>query len=73
MSRSRKKAPVTGFTTCRSEKADKRAWHRAFRRAARQSEDAGEHLRQREFSDPWVMGKDGKCWWGNGRPELLRK
>lgn len=36
MSRSRRKTPITGITTARSEKFDKQRWHRAYRHAERQ-------------------------------------
>lgn len=68
VSRSRRKTPVTGVTTAPSEKQDKRAYNRRYRRASRQvvrgtGELAGEQKplpRLREHSNPWDMGKDGK-------------
>lgn len=68
MSRSRRKTPIRGFTTASSEAFDKAYWHRAFRRAENQRlctnpESESHHIR--EFSDPWSMQKDGKCYWGD--------
>lgn len=65
MSRSKRHSPVTGVALCASEKQDKQAWHRKFRRKAKErilQED--EYVDHREVSDIWTMGKDGKCWWG---------
>jgi len=31
MSRSRRKTPIIGITTCRSERADKAIWHQRLR------------------------------------------
>lgn len=31
MSRSRRKTPITGHTTCRSEREDKKIWHQRWR------------------------------------------
>ena len=75
MSRSRRKHPCTGITTCESEKDDKREAHRRFRHAVRQRLQAGVPTdataltdtaddltlpHWREYSDPWTWGKDGK-------------
>ncbi len=37
MSRSKRKKPITGITTCRSERADKKAWHKLWRSKERSS------------------------------------
>ncbi|TBV01237.1 MULTISPECIES: hypothetical protein [Pseudomonadaceae] len=68
MSRSKRKTPICGITTAKSETFDKACWHRAFRRAenlrlATDPESEAHHIR--EFSDPWSMQKDGKCYWGD--------
>jgi len=74
MSRSRKNTPILGNTTCRSEKADKVAWHRRYRRAVRRLLGIDEMLHMHwEFSNPWEMGKDGKRWRDCPRQEWLRK
>ena len=70
LSRSRRKHPYIGITTCESEKDDKREAHRRYRHAVRQrlradgapgELEAAETLPHwRTFSDPWTWGKDGK-------------
>ena len=68
MSGSRRKTPVCGITSAASEKADKLAWHRRFRRVSRQrivqageDADASAPLSQpKDVSNPWSMSKDGK-------------
>ena len=67
MSRSRRKSPKRGITTARSERCDKQTWHRAFRKAERQrlaSRPLSEPHHFRSFSNPWLMDKDGKHYWG---------
>lgn len=66
MSRSRRKTPITGVSTARSEAQDKALWHRAMRRVeksrlAHQPDclPRSEH----QFRDPWSMAKDGKTYW----------
>lgn len=73
MSRSWKKSPVHGITCAESEKSDKKRWHRAYRRAAKQAIESDPPLHHREFSDPWSMAKDGKRYDGELRREWLRK
>ncbi len=78
MSRTRRKHPIVGIAVCRGERADKRAWHRAYRRAVRLLIGLGafECLHatfHREFSNPWHMGKDGKAYGHGAMPALLRK
>ena len=78
MSRSYKTHAAGGITTCRSEKRDKRIWHKRWRartRDALRCRDDSEdweisifHVRQ--ISNPWSMGKDGKYWYF---PESWRK
>jgi hypothetical protein len=69
MSRSYRKTPATGITTRRSEKHDKQLWHRRYRQRNRERVKAGmEPADIREISDPWVMGKDGKKYWGERHP-----
>ena len=69
MSRSRQRTPISGWAACRSEKKDKQLWHRAYRRAVRVALAQGlEDLpHYREHSNPWMMGKDGKVYFGNSR------
>ncbi len=70
MSRSRRKTPVYGYSSARSEAADKRLWHRRWRahergRLGALPEDF-EHLttQRREVSNVWAMAKDGRQWFG---------
>lgn len=56
MSRSCKKTPVTGMTSARSEKEDKRIANHRIRR-----EPIGElFLDKRDYGGPWDFAKDGK-------------
>ena len=61
MSRARRQTPIRGITTCRSERADKMAWHRRYPRAVRQMQLAGDEESlhaglHRAYSDIWAMG-----------------
>lgn len=64
MSHSKRKTPVRGVTTCESEKSDKAAAHRRIRRSvavALHVDATAEVLpHEKELSNPWLMGKDGK-------------
>jgi hypothetical protein len=73
MSRSRKKTPIHGITTARSEKQDKRHANRALRARARSSMAHGDEVAPalREVSDVWCMDKDGKVWSGSRSHALL--
>jgi hypothetical protein len=77
MSRSRRKTPICGITTARSEKQDKRIANRRLRRRVRSrlhvDPDAPLPL-LREVSNPWLMDKDGKMLIDPARhPEIMRK
>lgn len=72
MSRSCKKTPIHGVTTCRSEKPDKRRWHGRWRvrerqqlRAYVQGHELDDYITThfRSVSNPWDMGKDGHVRW----------
>lgn len=78
MSRSRRRTPIFGITTARSEKQDKKTWHRKLRVKSRiqllavdeGAPDAAENLilvHAREVSNPWSMAKDGKRYWAPER------
>jgi hypothetical protein len=78
MARSRKKTPICGITTARSEKQDKRLANRKVRRAVNQALTTSLELEvlphRRELTNPWTMAKDGKTWFDADRfPEELRK
>jgi hypothetical protein len=72
MSRSRRKNPVTGFTTATSEKEDKRLDHRAERAAVR---DALAHqVEPPRRPRGQYFDKDGKQRFRpEDHPELMRK
>lgn len=70
MSRSRRKTPVAGWTTARSEKFDKKIIHRKMRRKVDKilktivdPEDiaVADFPITDEIKDVWSMQKDGKC------------
>jgi len=52
---------------CRSEKVDKKIWHRRHRSVNKIRVRLGlEPKHVKELSNPWCMGKDGtKNWFGN--------
>ena len=64
MSRSKRKTPIAGITTEESEKQDKRLANRKVRRTVRvtldQNPTAEVLPEERERSNVWSMGKDGK-------------
>jgi hypothetical protein len=71
MSRSFRHTPKTGVTTARSERYDKRNWHRRYR-AIQRSILSHRHLDYDdmvmslvcEICDVWDFAKDGKIYWG---------
>lgn len=68
MSRSQRKNPIMGITTCRSERQDKKIWHQRWRarlrtqlaNTATEDLDAILPILENEVSNIWSMGKDGK-------------
>lgn len=71
MSRSRRKNPIVSITMCRSERQDKKNWHKRWRALERTAltsthpDDLENHLTLsvKQVSDIWSMGKDGKQYW----------
>ena len=68
MSRSKKKTPIHGFCSCKSEKSDKKIWHSKFRHKEKQrltSENLEEFITtdKKEVSNNWDFGKDGKTYY----------
>jgi len=71
MSRSRRKTPIIGNTTCRSERQDKKIWHQRWRCRERNAlasaspEALESHLPllENQVSNVWSMGKDGHSYW----------
>ncbi len=64
MSRSRRKTPIFGHTTARSDKPFKRDEHRRERRKVRSLlKDGKEEMpHRRKYGDEWNSPKDGKAW-----------
>jgi hypothetical protein len=68
MSRSRRKTPIVGHTTCGSEREDKKLWHQRWRTRERTAltsaspEALSAHLPllENQASSVWSMGKDGR-------------
>jgi hypothetical protein len=76
MSRSYKKNKIHGFTTCDSESVDKRIWHKRMRARERDrliTDPESETTIEDEVSSKWGMGKDGKMYWSDMPPEMMRK
>lgn len=78
MSRSRRKTPITGITTAKSEKGDKQIANRRERHRNRQllgfSFDDASLIHRKQAGDPWLMEKDGKAFFDQEKyPELMRK
>jgi hypothetical protein len=79
LSRSRRKTPITGYNTCRSERQDKKIWHRRWRTRERLAlacmapEGWDSHLSslENEVSNVWSMGKDGHHYWPVGHQVLV--
>ena len=73
MSRSRRKTPIFGHTTARSEADDKRLWHKRWRASERDQLsttgiDTGHVTTHRNaISSTWDMAKDGKSWFDPSR------
>lgn len=71
MSRSVRKTPILGISSCRSERWDKKAWHSRWRTRERIAlhnlslADMDSHLTtlENEASNVWSMGKDGRQYW----------
>ncbi|MDR2017036.1 MAG: hypothetical protein LBP90_05470 [Burkholderiales bacterium] len=71
MSHSRRNTPIVGFTTCRSERDDKKCWHKRWRTCERiklasaSSEALDDHqtLIVNQVSNVCSMGKDGRQYW----------
>lgn len=78
MSRSRRKTPIGGITTAKSEAEWKAKAARRLRAAARQilasrPEDDKLSGKRWEVVNPWDGPKDGKRWFGNAYPKDMRK
>jgi hypothetical protein len=71
MSRSRRKTPIVGHTTCRSEREDKKLWHQRWRThertalasASPEALCAQLALLAHPVSAVGSLGKDGRSYW----------
>lgn len=84
MSRSKKKTPIIGNTTSKSEKKDKQFANRKYRRIIKEKlnlakrEESSQREEEllpllREKSDVWSMAKDGKKYKKEINPKYMRK
>lgn len=78
MSRSRRKTPIGGITTAKSEALWKAKAARKLRVATRvllAKHPEGETLsgKRWEVANPWDGPKDGKSWFGGAHPKDMRK
>ena len=80
MSRSYKKTPIFGNCAKRtSEKGDKKAWHKRFRRATKIEINVAIDIENlyisdyRALSNAWGFAKDGKAYDCEAQAEDLRK
>lgn len=82
MARSRRRTPIFGITTARSEKLDKKSWHRRLRAQSRdqlkgidassaEEADGLVPVDVRDVSNPWSMAKDGKHYWSPSRQQAF--
>lgn len=71
MSRSRRKTPIFGHTRAESDKQFKVAENRRSRRANNQRID--DVPPQKAYGDPWKSDKDGKSYWRDAPPSMMRK
>jgi hypothetical protein len=81
MSRSHRKTPIFGHTTCRSERSDKKLWHQRWRSRERtvltslspEGLSAHQPLLENQVSNVWWMGKDGRSYWSTTRQVATAK
>ena len=78
MSRSRRKTPISGMTTADSDHLWKKMASRALRHRVKQELNSKLDLtrfpgKRWDLVNPWSSQKDGKSWFGDRYPELMRK
>lgn len=75
MSRSRKKIPITGITSAKTEKNNKRKANRKFRRVTKIQIRKGDSqlVTIKEVSNVWSFDKDGKQFLQNPKKKDFRK
>lgn len=77
MSRSRRKTPIFGITSARSEADDKKLWHKRWRTHQRDQiktlrpEDDPIPIDRNAVSGVWDMRKDGKLWFAPHRQQTM--
>ena len=65
MSRSRRKTPIAGNTTARSDKQDKQFANRKYRRVSKIAVAKDEEIPEKNaVSNVYDFNKDGKRWYG---------
>jgi hypothetical protein len=74
VSRSRRKSPVSSWTTAMSEKWFKQSENQAKRRGVRVAiENGREPPPEKAFGNPWSGPKDGKYWMKKPTKKDMRK
>lgn len=78
MSRSRKKTPICGMTSAESDAQWKAESARALRHRVKQQLTKELHTndfpgKRWDLVNPWSSAKDGKGWFGDRHPKLMRK
>jgi hypothetical protein len=75
MSRSRRKVPIAGITTARSEASDKYHNHHKLRQRVKVAMRGEAEVLplMREVTNLWWMAKDGKRWFGDTFLKVFRK
>jgi hypothetical protein len=78
MSRSRRKTPIFGYTSAKSDAEWKAQSARALRRTVRQVLKATLDLsdfpgKRWDLVNPWSAPKDGKHWWRSAKAPDMRK
>ena len=78
MSRSRRKTPISGITTADSDHPWKKMTARKVRHRVKQHLNAtldGDRFAGKRWDlvNPWSSEKDGKHFWHNADPRMMRK
>jgi hypothetical protein len=78
MSRSRRKTPISGITTAKSDGAWKAKAARILRHRAKQKLTSDQEAfdlagKRWDAVNPWDAPKDGRFWFGSRHPEWMRK
>lgn len=78
MSRSRRKTPIFGFTTAKSDHSWKKQAARTLRHRVKQHLETtldGDCFAGKRWDllNPWTSEKDGKHYWAEAKPSDMRK